>query len=87
MLWFISFFIGAFPGATAGWVAFDFGTGDVLDQAFVDYAFEGAIALETILVPGTQLDPSSCNPLAFPTATSLITPAVSSAPSGTGPSN
>ena len=51
----------------------------------MDYAFEGAIALETILVPGTQLDPSSCNPLAFPTATAFVTPAISQAPAGTGP--
>jgi hypothetical protein len=80
----IVFFIGAFPGAAAGWVTFDFGTGDVLDQAWVDYAFEGALAFETILVPGTQLDPSSCNPLAFPAASSFIPPAISSAPSGTG---
>jgi hypothetical protein len=81
----ILFFIGAFPGATAGWVTFDFGTGDILDQAWVDYAFEGSIALETILVPGTQLDPSSCNPLAFPTATAFVPPAIPSVPTGTGP--
>ena len=53
-------------GAVAGWVQFDFlnlgGGGTVLDQAWVDYSFEGSVAFETILVPGTQLDPSSCNP-------------------------
>jgi hypothetical protein len=81
----ILFFIGAFPGAAAGWVTFNFGTGDILDQAWVDYAFEGSIALETILVPGTQLDPSSCNPLAFPGATAFIPPAIPQAPSGIGP--
>ena len=81
----ILFFIGAFPGAPAGWVSFDFGTGDILDQAWVDYAFEGSIALETVLVPGTQLDPSSCNPLAFPTATAFVTPAISSSTWGVGP--
>ena len=81
----ILFFVGAFPGAPAGWVTFDFGTGDILDQAWVDYSFEGFAAFETVLVPGTQLDPSSCNPLAFPTATSFIPPAVSSAPAGSGP--
>jgi|KBSSwiStaDraftv2_1062776.scaffolds.fasta_scaffold01503_2 hypothetical protein len=53
-------------GAIAGWVQFDFlnlsGGGTILDQAWIDYSFEGALAFETILVPGTQLDPSSCNP-------------------------
>ena len=52
--------------AVAGWVQMDFlnlsGGGTVFDQAWVDYSFEGALAFETILVPGTQLDPSSCNP-------------------------
>jgi hypothetical protein len=57
----------ATPGAAvAGWVQFDFlnlsGGGTVLDEAWVDYSFEGSVAFETILVPGTQLDPSSCNP-------------------------
>ena len=53
-------------GADAGWVQIDFlnlsGGGTVIDQAWVDYSFEGSIALESVLVPGTQLDPSSCNP-------------------------
>ncbi len=53
-------------GALAGWVQFDFldlaGGGTLFDQAWVDYSFEGSLAFETILVPGTQLDPSSCNP-------------------------
>lgn len=53
-------------GAVAGWVQLDFlnlgGGGTVLDQAWVDYSFEGATAFESILVPGTQLDPSTCNP-------------------------
>ncbi|HEY1252629.1 MAG TPA: hypothetical protein VGH97_15725 [Thermoanaerobaculia bacterium] len=53
-------------GAIAGWVQLDFldlsGGGTILDQSWVDYSFEGALALETILVPGTQLDPSTCNP-------------------------
>jgi hypothetical protein len=80
----IIFFIGAFPGAPAGWVAFDFNTGSSLDQAWVDYAFEGALAFETVLVPGTQLDPSSCNPIGV-TGVELVTPAVPSVPTGTGP--
>jgi hypothetical protein len=74
-------------GGAAGWVNMSFvnnSTGDVLDQAWVDYSFEGAIALETILVPGTQLDPSSCNPLGV-TGIQTILPTISSIPTGTGP--
>lgn len=71
----IGFFIGAFPSAVAGWVTFDFSTGDILDQAWVDYSFEGSVALETVLVPGTQLDPSSCNPLNVDDAVVIVTPA------------
>lgn len=81
----INFFVGAFPSAVAGWVTFDFSTGDVLDQAWVDYSFEGAVALETILVPGTQLDPSSCNPLNLEGLTEYVYPAISAIPTGTGP--
>jgi hypothetical protein len=79
--------IGLFshPGATAGWVQVDFGGGNVFDQAWLDYSFEGAIALETILVPGTQLDPSTCNPLAWqPPATAVVIPEISTIPTGTG---
>ena len=57
--------------------------GDVLDQAWVDYSFEGAIALETVLVPGTQLDPSSCNPLGI-IGVQVVVPEVSLIPTGTG---
>jgi hypothetical protein len=73
------------PGATAGWVQVDFGGGDVFDQAWLDYSFEGALSLETILVPGTQLDPSTCNPLAWPApATAVIVPEISTIPTGIG---
>lgn len=76
------------PTAVAGWVNMDFvnfSAGDVWDQAWVDYSFEGNIALETILIPGTQLDPSSCNPLGyeFP-ASAFVFPDVPSVPIGTG---
>jgi len=69
-------------GANAGWAQFDFlnlgGGGTVLDQAWVDYSFEGSLAFETILIPGTQLDPSSCNPegSAIQGLTEPITPVV-----------
>jgi hypothetical protein len=74
------------PTGAAGWVNMSFfnaSGGDVWDQAWVDYSFEGAIALETILVPGTQLDPSSCNPLTI-TGVQTVIPEVSLLPTGTG---
>ena len=74
------------PSGVAGWVNMSFvnaSGGDVLDQAWVDYSFEGAIALETVLVPGTQLDPSSCNPLGI-VGVQTVVPEVSIIPTGTG---
>ena len=74
------------PSGVAGWVNMSFvnaSGGDVLDQAWVDYSFEGAIALETVLVPGTQLDPSSCNPLGI-IGVQVVVPEVSLIPTGTG---
>lgn len=73
-------------GAAAGWVDMSFvnaSAGTSLDQAWVDYSFEGSLALETILVPGTQLDPSSCNPLGI-TGVQVITPTISTIPTGHG---
>jgi hypothetical protein len=78
-------FFGHPTGALAGWAQIDFAGGDVFDQAWVGYSFEGSIALESILVPGTQLDPSTCNPLAFPApASAPIIPAIPTIPTGTG---
>ena len=74
-------------GAVAGWVEMSFvnnSAGTSLDQAWVDYSFEGAVALETILVPGTQLDPSSCNPLGIVGVVQTILPTISSIPTGIG---
>jgi hypothetical protein len=74
------------PSAAAGWVNMSFvnaSSGDVLDQAWVDYSFEGAIALESILIPGTQLDPSSCNPLGV-VGVQTVVPEISLLPTGTG---
>lgn len=79
------------PTASAGWVNMDFvnfSSGDVFDQAWADYSFESDIALETILVPGTQLDPSSCNPLGYEFPFSaFIFPEVPTTPSGVGVGN
>jgi hypothetical protein len=85
------------PTAPAGWVAMSFvnsvgGTG--MDQAWVDYSFEGSSAFLSILVPGTQLDPSTCNPRlvsnpANPTtinpAIQLRLPEIPDIPTGVGP--
>ncbi len=74
------------PAGAAGWVDMSFvnsSSGDPLDQAWVDYSFEGAIALESILIPGTQLDPSSCNPLGVSGVQTVI-PVISTIPTGTG---
>ena len=75
------------PSAAAGWVSMNFVNltdGSVFDQAWVDYTFEGNIALESILVPGTQLDPSSCNPLGYETSSFTVAPAVPLIPTGVG---
>jgi len=80
------------PTAPAGWVAVSFvnnGDGTNLDQAWMDYSFEGSSAFLSILIPGTQLDPSSCNPLglASPNGPNIFTvvPVVPAVPTGTGP--
>jgi hypothetical protein len=74
------------PTAVAGWVNMSFvnaSEGTVLDQAWVDFSFESDIALETILVPGTQLDPSTCNPIGV-APLQLVVPVISDIPTGTG---
>ena len=70
-------------GTDAGWVQLDFTGGSSIDQAWVGYAFEGSIALESVLIQGTQLDPSSCDPLNV-VGVAVITPVVPSIPTGTG---
>jgi hypothetical protein len=59
-----------FPaGAVAGWCSIEFRNltagqgGTNLDQAFMSYDLSGNQALLTAGAPGTQLDPSACNPL------------------------
>jgi hypothetical protein len=74
-------------GAVAGWVDMSFvnnSEGDVLDQAWVAYAFEGFAAFESVLIPGTQLDPSSCNPLYILGTVQTILPTISTIPTGVG---
>ena len=84
--------IGGFSrptGAVAGWVdmSFNNSAGSVYDQAWVDYSFEGDIALESVLIPGTQLDPSSCNPLYTLGFIQTILPTISVIPTGIGVDN
>ncbi len=50
-------------GTDAGWVEVDFSGGTPFDQAWLGYSFEGSVALESTLIQGTQLDPSTCDPL------------------------
>jgi hypothetical protein len=64
-------FASALPAAAAGWVSMSFfnntvgpdNANGVFDQAWVEYDFQGQGAFLSASVPGTQLDPSSCNPL------------------------
>ena len=58
------------PGAVAGWVSMSFlnnaSNGNFngrLDQAWVEYEFDGAAAFISAGIPATQLDPSTCNPI------------------------
>ena len=74
-----------FPsGAVAGWASVEFRNltqGTNLDQAWMGYDFSGSAAFLTAGAAGTQLDPSSCNPLGVPVApaaggVNLITPTI-----------
>jgi hypothetical protein len=67
----------------AGWVQMDFSGGQQWDQAWVGYAFLGSVALESVLIPATQLDPSTCNPLGV-SGVQTIVPVIPSIPTGTG---
>jgi hypothetical protein len=70
-------------GTDAGWVQIDFTGGSSIDQAWLGYSFEGSVALESVLIQGTQLDPSSCNPLNI-NGVAVITPVIPTIPTGTG---
>jgi hypothetical protein len=80
------------PLAASGWVAASFvnnSAGTNLDQAWLDYSFEGSSAFLSVLIPGTQLDPSTCNPLGLNAAGGpalfTILPTIPNVPTGTGP--
>jgi hypothetical protein len=70
----------AFAGAKVGWVSASLvnlggpGHHGLLDQAAWDYEFSGAGAFYNASQPATQLDPTSCRPLALddPTGGSVV---------------
>lgn len=77
----------AVGGINVGWVSMGFNNTAVgptnnfgsLDQAWVGYNFTGSAAFLSASVPGTQLDPSTCEPLGiFP----IILPQIPAIPGG-----
>jgi hypothetical protein len=58
--------------------------GGSLDQAWVEYDFQGPSAFLSASTPATQLDPSNCNPLGVDGAVQLINPVIPTVV-GTGP--
>jgi hypothetical protein len=66
----------AFAGAKVGWLSASFvnlgstvaNYGGLLDEAWMDYEFQGAGAFVNASIPGTQLDPTNCHPLLIPLA-------------------
>ncbi|HEV8231582.1 MAG TPA: hypothetical protein VGQ75_04490, partial [Thermoanaerobaculia bacterium] len=67
-------------GAVAGWVNMSFfnsgsPNGGRLDQAWVEYDFQGPGAFLSASAPATQLDPSTCNPLGV-TGVVTVAPAI-----------
>jgi len=80
------------PLAAAGWVSASFvnnSDGSNLDQAWMDYSFEGSSAFLSVLVPGSQLDPSTCAPLGLNAVGGPlllpVVPVIPSVPTGVGP--
>lgn len=68
------------PAGPAGWVNMSFFTnatenGGRLDQAWVEYDFQGPGALLSASAPGTQLDPTTCQPLGV-TGVTTTAPAI-----------
>ena len=80
----ISDFSAGLPNWPAGWVSLNFPASTVLDQAWVEYDFQGSIAFLSASTPGTQLDPSNCNPLAVGAGAAVVQPVIA-AVVGTGP--
>jgi hypothetical protein len=69
------------PQWPAGWVSMSFFNsggplGGILDQAWVEYDFQGAGAFLSASSPATQLDPSACNPLGIGDSVQVVTPAI-----------
>jgi hypothetical protein len=84
----IASFSGSIPAFAAGWVSMSFfnsggPNGGRLDQAWVEYDFQGPGAFLSASTPATQLDPSSCNPLGV-TGVQTVAPAIPTVV-GTGP--
>jgi len=84
-------------GNQVGWVTMNFVNlidGTELDQAWAAFEFDGSLAFVSAHIPGTQLDPSSCEPLGIVGGTDVnpITPVIpggvlgdGNPPAGTGP--
>jgi hypothetical protein len=76
------------PAFAAGWVSMSFfnsgaPNGGRLDQAWVEYDFQGPGAFLSASTPATQLDPSNCNPLQV-TGVRVVAPVIPTIV-GTGP--
>lgn len=76
------------PAWPAGWVSMSFynpgaPNGGRLDQAWVEYDFQGPGAFLSAGIPATQLDPSNCNPLQV-TGVRVVAPVIPTVV-GTGP--
>jgi hypothetical protein len=76
-------------GPNVGWAVLDFvnlSSGTSLDQAWVEYQFQGAGAFISAHFTGIQLDPSNCEPLGYTPGIDFVpvNPTVPGGPSGTG---
>jgi hypothetical protein len=85
----ISSFSGSLPSFAAGWVSMSFANtsaplGGTLDQAWVEYDFQGPGAFLSASTPATQLDPSTCNPLVVGAQVQTVAPVIPTVV-GTGP--
>jgi hypothetical protein len=79
------------PGWPAGWVSMDFfndggsDAGGIFDQAWVEYDIQGPGAFLSASTPATQLDPTTCVPLAVDPASVVDPGPVIPTIVGTGP--
>jgi hypothetical protein len=83
-------FAGSLPSFAAGWVSMSFfnntgPNGGRLDQAWVEYDFQGPGAFLSASTPATQLDPTNCVPLDIDPASVVNSVPVIPAIVGTGP--